>query len=242
RELKKRDVFTFTWLRPPVHSVIQIRAKKLPGQPSHKAQWEGDNNELVNVEELVLQHYKKEGWKGYHSENSIIMTLFGLLFFDILFDDAVPGVFASAYQVAPLDLGTEFFFTSREKEIERRLDMILQGKFVELICSVDDLHRPQKTFCVGVNWDKFSRQDILEISECIGGQALSQICRLFAQTYWAHTGGVPDLCIWNKELKKLKLVEVKGDSDRLSEKQKIWLDFLGVFGVDVVEFKVKSYA
>ena len=69
---------------------------------------------------------------------------------------------------------------------------------------------------VGVSWKNFTKEEILEIAEvcscfdevcliksvtefhllscqCIGGPALSRICKLFAKTYWAHAGGVPDL-------------------------------------------------
>ncbi|RKO84673.1 hypothetical protein BDK51DRAFT_11527, partial [Blyttiomyces helicus] len=118
-----------------------------------KAQYRGENEEPVSVEELALEHYRREGWKGFHSENSIITTLWGMLFWDILFDDSVPGAFNSPYQAAPLDLFTEFFY----------------------------------------DWKNFEKDDVLEIADCIGGPRLAKICGLFAKTYFAHSGGVPDL-------------------------------------------------
>ncbi|KAJ3130173.1 hypothetical protein HK098_005420 [Nowakowskiella sp. JEL0407] len=202
KDLKKRDVLTLNWLTPSKFDTVKVSAKKVFSEKNYKAMWEGENNEPVGVEELVLQHYRRDA--------------------------------------APLDLGTEFFFDSRSKEIESRLDEIESGGFTQIITRIDDTHRPLNTFCTGVNWKRFEKQDILEISECMGGSALSNICRLFAQTYWAHRGGVPDLCIWKYEEKKVKLVEVKGDTDRLSENQKVWMDFLAVFNIDVEEFQVKS--
>lgn len=47
-----------------------------------------EGNDQVNVEELVLQHYARapEGaWSGIHTEGGVWATLFGLVFWDVLF-------------------------------------------------------------------------------------------------------------------------------------------------------------
>ncbi len=75
-------------------------------------------------------------------------TLFGLLFWDILFLD-VPGVFESPFQSAPLDLGTEYFYETRREQIERRLQEIEQGMFLERISQVDSRERGRASRCVG---------------------------------------------------------------------------------------------
>ena len=49
------------------------------------------------------------GWQGWHVEGSPVKTLFGLLFWDILFDTSRPGLFITAYQDGPLDLGYASF-------------------------------------------------------------------------------------------------------------------------------------
>ncbi|KAJ3051552.1 hypothetical protein HK097_007432 [Rhizophlyctis rosea] len=215
-----------------------IKAVKTFSEANRKALWQGDNEQDVNVEELCLQYYRKDGWKGFHSENSIVTTLFGLLFWDIIFDDSVPGVFSSPYQVAPLDLHTEFFYEARAGKIEQRLNELDAGEHLRIIGEVDERERGFKTLCQGVSWKNFTKEDIVEIAECIGGPALSRICRLFAKTYWAHAGGVPDLCIWKPETKEFKLVEVKGQGDRLSDKQVVWLEHLVSFGLDAITLHV----
>ncbi len=58
------------------------------------------------------------GWQGWHCEGSHLKTLFGLLFWDILFADRTRAgrgatVFATAYQDSPLDLGYASFITNR---------------------------------------------------------------------------------------------------------------------------------
>lgn len=64
----------------------------------------GQNEQLLGVEELCLEHYSFQGWNGIHCEGSLMNTLFGIFFWDILFMD-VADVFQNEYQRAPLDLG-----------------------------------------------------------------------------------------------------------------------------------------
>lgn len=133
----------------------------------------------MTVEALALQHYETLGYKGfdspflpsarlnnhcfrYHSEGSIVRTIFGLLFFDIIFT-SIPGAFETPYQSAPLDIAEDSFYFARRDLIERRLDEIEAGAAAEIIERTDETHRERKTWCVGVHWDLFNRQDLLEI-------------------------------------------------------------------------------
>jgi fanconi-associated nuclease 1 len=104
----------------------------------------------MTPEEFALEHFKGHGYKGYFSENSIITTLFGLLFWDIIFDDTVPGVFSSPFQRQPLDMKTVFFYASREDKIERRLKEIEDGNAMGIIFDVCHRESPRGTRCVGI--------------------------------------------------------------------------------------------
>ena len=52
------------------------------------------------------------GWQGWHCEGRPIITLFGLLMWDIIFAD-ISGVFISPYQDRPLDIFCTTFYCSR---------------------------------------------------------------------------------------------------------------------------------
>lgn len=54
-----------------------------------------------------------------------------------------------------------------------------------------------------------------------------------AENFRHFRKGLPDLIIWNANQKSIKMVEVKGPKDKLSYIQKIWLNKLHSFGVDV---------
>jgi fanconi-associated nuclease 1 len=143
--------------------------------------WRGRNDEEVDVEIFALQHYERLGYKGfdifspyddrqhsypinsrYHSEGSIVRTIFGLLFFDIIFA-SIPGAFETPYQSAPLDIAEDAFYYARKDLIESRLLEIEAGAARRIIERVDAQHRDKRTWCVGVHWDLFEKQDLVEI-------------------------------------------------------------------------------
>ena len=78
-------------------------------------------------------------------------TLFGLLFWDVLFLD-IPGVFESPFQSAPLDLGTIHFYETRRAQIEARLQEIEQGMYLDRIRQVDARERRRGSRCVGMDF------------------------------------------------------------------------------------------
>ncbi|KAG8733061.1 hypothetical protein FRC11_008942 [Ceratobasidium sp. 423] len=207
-----------------------------------KTIWAGKEGE-VNVETLALEYYALHGFRGFHSEGAIVSTLFGLLFWDILFAP-IPGAFETPYQSAPLDLVHDSFFGSREEIINARLDELKNTPSAarQIVASVYSREREREPWCVGLRWDLFeNEEDLIEVVECLGGPALAAICRLLAEEYGSRGGGVPDLFIWNATEKKCKFVEVKGPGDNLSETQKVWIDVLLNAGVDVEVCRVYEY-
>ncbi|KZT02315.1 uncharacterized protein LAESUDRAFT_706344 [Laetiporus sulphureus 93-53] len=197
-----------------------------------KTIWKGRGNEEVSVETLALQYYEEQGYKGFHCEGRIVTTLFGLLFWDIIFAN-IPGTFETPYHSSPLDIAEDTFLFARQQLIERRLDELKEGQARQVLERVYDQHAEAQTLCVGVRWGLFDKQDLLEITECIGGDALAMICRLLCEDYAGRCGGVPDLCIWNAEHGECKFVEVKSPNDRAQENQKVWMDVLRRAGVPV---------
>lgn len=220
----------------PFSPMFDVCFSYTAGVQKGKSTWEGQGGEAVYVEMYALQHYEGLGYRGYHCEGRIITTLFGLLFWDVIFAP-VPGAFETPYQAAPLDIFEDTFYHAREELFEARLDEIGEGKAREIIESVDDKHRERGTWCLGVRWDLFPKQDLLEIAEvrsgfehrltclmfmqCFRGEALACLCRVLCEDYAQRGSGVPDLFIWNYSERHCKFVEVKGPGDKLQENQKV---------------------
>ncbi|KAJ8594289.1 hypothetical protein M405DRAFT_918147 [Rhizopogon salebrosus TDB-379] len=190
-----------------------------------KSIWIGRDNLEVNVETLALQWYEDRGFKGIHSETRIITTLFGILFWDIIFL-LVPGAFETRFQTAPLDIAEDAFYHARRDAIETRLKELEDGRGEDIAKRIEAEHRAHKTWCIGVDWTLLEEGEIVDIVRCLGGKALSVICRLLCEDYAGRRSGGPDLFLWNADSGDCKFVEVKGPGDNLQENQKIWIDVL----------------
>lgn len=192
-----------------------------------------------SVEAMCLSHYRNQGWKGFHSEGGIVRTLFGYLFFDIMFT-YIPNVFQTAYQTCPLDLHTDAFYASRISEINARLNEISNGDAPAIIQGVYDAHHERRTCIVGLDWT-YDIADLVEIAECFDGEALATVCKVMAQEYGQRGGGVPDLFLWRviseeegrRKTGEVKFAEVKSENDRLSDTQRLWIHVLSGAGVQV---------
>ncbi|KAI0086435.1 VRR-NUC domain-containing protein [Irpex rosettiformis] len=217
---------------PSTEAATQAAGVKVQIPRTGKSVWKGRDNEEVNVETFALQHYESLNYKGFHCEGRIVTTIFGLLFWDVIFAP-IPGAFETLYQIAPLDIAEETFYTARQELIQDRLCEIRDGKALELLTGSYDQYSDEKRSCVGVRWDLFERQDLVEIVQCLDAAGLAAICQTVAEDYGNRTAGVPDLIIWNKDTSTCKFVEVKGPGDNLQENQKLWIDVLLQAGIPV---------
>ena len=184
-----------------------------------------------SVEAMCLSWYRDQGWKGYHSEGGIVRTLFGYLFYDVLFT-YIPNVFQTPYQTCPLDLHTDAFYPSRASEINHRLVEIANGDASRLLQEVYDREHEKQTCVVGIDWS-YDFDDLLEIVKCFKGEALATICKVMAQEYQQRGGGIPDLFLWHPENGEVMFSEVKSENDRLSDTQRLWIHVLTGAGVKV---------
>ncbi|GAA5911667.1 fanconi-associated nuclease 1 [Sporobolomyces salmoneus] len=189
-----------------------------------KSLWRATDGDEVSVEELVLEQF--------HSENGVLTSIFALVFWDIIFAP-VDGVFETAFQSAPLDLATDAFAIVRRPAVDARLAAVARGEAATFLKATDDRERPLNTWAVGINWERFSQEDLTEIVDCIGGPALASILTVFVEEYGHRTGGIPDLCLWNPSTSSVLFSEVKGPGDKLSETQKVWIEVLLSSGVGV---------
>lgn len=184
-----------------------------------------------SVEAMCLSWYRDQGWKGYHSEGGIVRTLFGYLFYDVLFT-YIPNVFQTPYQTCPLDLHTDAFYPSRASEINHRLVEIANGDASRLLQEVYDREHEKQTCVVGIDWS-YDLDDLLEIVKCFQGEALATICKVMAQEYQQRGGGIPDLFLWHADNGEVMFSEVKSENDRLSDTQRLWIHVLTGAGIKV---------
>ncbi|EPX74311.1 VRR-NUC nuclease associated domain-containing protein [Schizosaccharomyces octosporus yFS286] len=219
-----RHDFSYNFQNKPSNITIFGKRKDLADKSQQRTLWLTSKGTVLTVEQFAAEYYISLGWSAVHSESSIFLTLFALVFWDILFMD-VPGVFQSAFQSAPLDLPTDLFFSAREYAIRERLLEVEYGYAEKYIKEVYTRESENQPVCIGLQWS-YSLEMLLSVTHCIPGKGLASIFHAMAQDYKNASSGMPDLCLWNAEKKTFLLSEVKSDSDRLSEPQKFWIDLL----------------
>lgn len=201
---------------------------------NRKTVWLDESGEGLEctVETMCLNRYRKQGWKGLHSEGGIIRTLYAYLFFDIFFLH-VPNVFQTAYQTYPLDLFTDGFYAARASEINLRLVQIANGGAEKIVTSIYTSQVKRHPCVLGLNWE-FQLEDVAEVARCFNGNALAAVCKVLSEDYRQRTGGLPDLLLWRMEPQpEVMFAEVKSTNDRLSDTQRLWIHVLLEAGAKV---------
>ncbi|CAD6985897.1 unnamed protein product [Tilletia controversa] len=212
---------------PDVYEVVGMEIKR----DLHTV-WRGLDNEPCRVEQLCLQHFEQDGFKGVHDEGGVLTMLFVLAMWDVIYMP-VEGAFETRYQSEPLDMRSDAFAIVRKAQVRARLHEIEKQGGLDFIKAVDERERPRQTCATGCNWDKYSSEMLIEVADCLGGLPLSMICQMLCEERQHCQSGMPDLCIWKVATKEVRFVEVKGPGDKLREKQKVWIDILVRAGATV---------
>lgn len=167
-----------------------------------------DNGEkhFLSVESVALNHYFKEDFtNGIHCEGSLLVTLFCILFWDIIYNCEVPLAFISEIQYLPMDLYGEEFYLNRKSHVDKRLQEIKTGWSDEVF----------RQFIID-NWERHSHKkslitksvvngslQLLECALCIGRKCLADIMKRMVCNFRDCHSGLPDLFVWNAAQQKV---------------------------------------
>ncbi|KAJ1373470.1 hypothetical protein KIN20_035873 [Parelaphostrongylus tenuis] len=181
------------------------------------------------VEEVVRKHYiENEGFSsGVHAEGSIWHTVLGLLFYDILFDHNVENVWFSELQTNPVDLNSKSLYYNRRERFDERFKWVELAAEEELAETIRATWNAQKSLETSeINWELFEDvEHFLEFFFCCPRLGLLSVLKRIIMDYRNCRSGFPDLTTWNTLTRTIAVIEVKGPGDRLSTKQRLWLDF-----------------
>ncbi|MCW8331224.1 VRR-NUC domain-containing protein [Photobacterium sp. SDRW27] len=171
----------------------------------------------INVEESVVNYYREQGWQSYFLENSLICSLFGLAFWDIIYSP-VTGAFLNPYQRSPRDMFQPEFYEQRKQLIDDRLTDIESGNWRNWLAVFNEKIPLSNDW---VNWNLINPEIITLSIKCIPPTVL---CRLFRRILFDprnNRSGFPDVIVFKDN--QYKWVEVKGPGDKLQSNQIRWL-------------------
>lgn len=189
------------------------------------------------VENEVLAYFEDQGWQGIHSENFLWRSLFGLIFWEELFNEEY-GTFHHPLQRQPSDLRKSTFFESRKEILEERINSIKSKK--GLLKYISAIHEENHGIA---NRFVYWHDQLPELAETaikhLPLKGLKKVMLEIAKQTKENSTGFPDLFIWNES--DYHFYEVKSPNDHLSAQQLFWLDFLSSVGIKAEIMRV-SYS
>ena len=187
-----------------------------------------------NVEMGAAHYFESEGYKAVFAENHLWRALFGLVFWDIIFDKTLVA-FHHPFQRRPSDFHLPDFYQKRKDKIQLRLEALQEPALV-----IQEMA------------NVFQRKNGIENPFVIWSEAIWEMCRLavaqiplqtlktiwlkMAENHVENGRGFPDLMVRNEE--KLFFVEVKSPTDHLSNQQVFWQSFFRENGLESFVLRV----
>ena len=192
----------------------------------------------TSVERFVLEALLEQygGW-GIHSENAVLKTLTGLVYWDAIFS-AVPSAFTNPFQSAPHDLLAHEFASARIEElaiIEARVadDRALVERMT------DTANLKWGTANPLVSWGLLQSVPLKHWLEVVPLTWVRQLSAFLIRNLGDYRKGFPDLFLCYED-GRAEFVEVKGPTDQLQPQQRAWFATLRDMGIDARIVKLKA--
>lgn len=189
------------------------------------------------VEKGVIHHFADQGFEVMYSENYLFRSLFGLLFWEVIFDQDVP-VYHSPLQRFPADLYLPQFLHRRQEALEAMTASLTTSKAMlkQLRTTYD------QKWGIGnplVGWHENTLPLLEAACKKVPATALHQVLLAMARDLKEYGKGFPDLFVWSKKKKEYFFVEVKSPTDSLSPQQLYWLRFFKEAGINAEVLRVE---
>ena len=178
-----------------------------------------ENSDLP-IEQYALQRLSEDETVGWHFENALPLTLFGLVYWDWIFA-SVPGAFTNPFQTAPRDLFWSEFIEVRQRYCEDPLD-----SKVSLISRVLETAKSKRGKANRlVSWELFPDARLKRIVNALGESSLTRLITSIKSDLRQFRSGFPDLTVIYSN-GKIEFIEVKAPGDQIQRNQRIWLEEL----------------
>jgi hypothetical protein len=179
------------------------------------------------VELGTIAYFNEEGMNAVFAENHLWRAIFGLIFWDIVFDPALVA-FHHPFQRRPSDLYLPDFYQKRKELIISHLDSFQE--IHQLLTYMGECY--ENKFGIAnpfVVWLEEIWLMVRKAVEVIELDSLKKILLEMSKNLVENLRGFPDLFVWNE--KSYTFIEVKSPTDNLSNQQLYWLQYFEEIGV-----------
>lgn len=187
-----------------------------------------------NVEQYVLETLTAQGGWGVHSENALVKTLAGLMYWDAVFAPE-PGAFTNPFQAGPHDLMAHEFAGQRSPllaQIEALSDSALTEHLLAISQAKRGIANPL------VSWGLLEAIPLQQWLDALPLSWIRQLCHFLIRNLADYRKGFPDLFVVHPDGTP-ELVEVKGPTDQLQPQQRAWFEVFANLNVRARVIKLK---
>lgn len=219
-----------------------VRGGSKQRNPWPDTTWHTPHAQLPDVEMFTGQRLTANGGTAWHTENTLLPSLLGLAFWDIIFAPQ-SGMFTHPFQSAPRDIYWPDFRARRADVIADRLKECSNADtlWTRIYSTVEE---KAGRSCRLVSWGAITNNNsaLLEAARAsFDARTLQALFDYMLNDLGQVRSGMPDLFVaYGKG--NYELVEVKGPSDQLQPNQRVWLKKLCELGVPCRVIKHKFVA
>ena len=191
-------------------------------------------NELgrENPEAAAVAYFEETGAEAFHVENLVWSQLFGIVFWDLLFEKQIH----SEFDLMPAGLGTANFYGDNEAFIEERLAGLEDPDWIDQqISRVEEQIESVPNYLVDPAPELF--ECVRKLADLAPRQSLQVLLRELARDFRANRSGFPDLLVIEND--GVRLVEVKAEGDQIQRNQLVQMERLRRAGFDVSVVKIQ---
>lgn len=182
-------------------------------------------------EDGVASVLRRSGWRVYRAENSLWHTLFGLLFWDELFE---AGQLSSGFDWQPNCLKAKRFATLFEAAIQAKLFAMRRGDILPSL--LETIARQQGKPNGLFRWGALDVEALKTLVAQANAGAVASIIELMTLDFEAVRDGFPDLMLVRDG--GVRFVEIKAEGDVVRRNQLTRLHQLQTAGLDAEILKV----
>lgn len=186
------------------------------------------------VEFGVMTYYQSLGYRAVFSENEPWRAIFGLVFWDIIYDTNVKAIH-NPLQRVPSDFFLPDFYTKRRPLLLNRIQELQSKEAIQEII-LTTFQEKLGTTNVLVSWYEGMLETVLTIVQLLEPTQLHQVLLEMAGNLRENTRGFPDLLVWNEN--DYAFIEVKSPTDHLSSQQLHWQRFLSDLDINIKVLRV----
>lgn len=181
------------------------------------------NARKIKIDESYFRHpeagveafLKTQGVESFHLENYLWNCLFGLLFWEELFESEKSSIF-NEFERLPRELQEKTFHLVHEEEIAKKLDTLKEK--VKILDMLLQKAEAKKDIPNGVfGWHESIPSMLKILISHATAESLAHVLMHMAKNFFERSSGFPDLmAIENGEV---KFFEIKAPGDSLKERQ-----------------------